>query len=195
MSLTGTATKKGKFYWLRADAAARLALEASGEPLLENVMHCDTEAMLIGKPGGGKTFTVLDWFYHGAKGAPRAGLATKQGAYVFVAAEAQAKINDRIAALEKKYGPLGNTPLVVIPVAPDLAHGLQDTRELIAMLFEIEKELGQKIRIVAIDTLNRALAGGDENSSKDIGAVINATGLIRSPTPSFVKPRCFPENQ
>jgi hypothetical protein len=175
-----TPLRSGKFYWLRADEAARRALEDPGEPLLENVMNCDTEAVMIGKPSEGKSFGVLDWFYHGAKGLPWAGNATKQGAYVFVAAEAQAKINDRIAALEKKYGPLGDTPLAVIPVAPDLAHGPKDTSDLIAMLLEIERTLGQKIRIVAIDTLNRALAGGDENSSKDMGAAINATGLIRS---------------
>lgn len=174
----------GKFYYLRADASSRRALLCPREPLIENIMHRGAEAVMIGAPGGGKTFGALDLSYHVTKGLPWAGNATHQGAVVYFAAEAQEGINTRVAALEKHYGALDDTPLFVVPVAPDLAHGLEDTRQMVDLIKKVEAECGQTVELFVVDTLNRVIAGGDENGSKDMGAVLNATRIIRAATSS-----------
>ena len=44
---------------------------------------------------------------------------------------------------------------------------------------DIEAKTGQKVEFFVVDTLARAIAGGDENSSKDVGALIRAVDFIR----------------
>src|SRR5262249_51001079 len=53
-------TPKSKFYYLRADEGSKRALDNPREWLIENVLHRGGEAVLIGAPGGGKTFFGLD---------------------------------------------------------------------------------------------------------------------------------------
>ena len=43
----------------------------------------------------------------------------------------------------------------------------------------VEKKAEQKVVLVIIDTVSRALFGGDENSSKDMGELITAIGTIQ----------------
>jgi hypothetical protein len=140
------------------------------------MMYVGDEAVLIGKPGAGKTFFGLDFCYHIVKGTPFAGSKVTQGPVVYIAAEAQEGIKTRIRALEEHYGPLGDAPLYVIPVAPDLAHGLKDAKALAEKIKEIKPAL------FVIDTLNRAMAGGNENSPEVMGAVLNAVRYLRAET-------------
>lgn len=175
-------TEKGKFghftYW-RADEGARNALTQLGEPLIKGVLHRGAMSVLIGAPGGGKTFFVLDWAYHIAKGKEWNGCQVKQGAVVYLAAEAGNMVKARVAALEQHYGPLKDTPLYVVPSPADFAHGPEDAAAILALIQDVERVSGQKVELFVVDTLNRALAGGDENSSKDVGALIRNVDLIR----------------
>jgi hypothetical protein len=42
-----------------------------------------------------------------------------------------------------------------------------------------ETETGDKVALIIIDTLSRALCGADENSSKEMGAVVRATSILQ----------------
>lgn len=170
---------KKRFYAIRADEGAKRALDNPGEPLIKGIIHRGTMSVLIGAPGGGKTFLGLDWSYHIATGTPWAGKQVHKGAVVYLAAEAGNMIMSRLAALERHYGPLGDAPLYVIPCSADFAHGPEDAKAVLALILDIEKECGQKVEFFVVDTLNRAMSGGDENSSKDMGAVIQAVDFIR----------------
>lgn len=172
-------TENKRFYAVRADEGAKRALDNPGEPLIKGIIHRGTMSVLIGAPGGGKTFLGLDWSYHIAKGLPWAGKAVHQGAVVYLAAEAGNMIMSRLAALQQHYGPLGDAPLYVIPCSADFAHGPEDAKAVLALILDIEKQSGQKVEFFVVDTLNRAMSGGDENSSKDMGAVIQAVDFIR----------------
>jgi hypothetical protein len=44
---------------------------------------------------------------------------------------------------------------------------------------EIEQALGGRVRLIAFDTLNLALSGGNENSSEDMGAAVGAIKRLR----------------
>lgn len=177
------AGRKNKFDLISAAECARAALETPREWLIENVLHRGAEGVVIGAPGEGKTFGLLDMAYNVSKGTPWAGNPTRQGGVVYVAAEDQEGIKTRLAALEKQYGPIGDDcPFDVILAAPDLAHGFGDAHALIQKIHEAEARRHGKTELVIIDTLNRAIAGGDESSSKDMGSVLNAIRLIREET-------------
>jgi hypothetical protein len=170
---------RAKFYAIRADEGARTALTRRGKPLIKGILNCSTMSVLVGPPGGGKTFLAIDWSYHIAKGLEWAGRRTQQGAVVYLAAEAGHMILSRLAALEQHYGPLGDAPLYMVPCGADFAHGAEDAKALLALIRDIEKQSGQKVVMFVVDTLARVLAGGDENSSKDMGAIIRAVDFIR----------------
>ena len=60
--------------------------------------------------------------------------------------------------------------------------GQVDADRIIATAKALARATGLPVVWIIIDTLNRALAGGDENSSKDMGAVISAVDRIQRAT-------------
>ena len=51
---------------------------------------------------------------------------------------------------------------------------------------QIEDETDQKVVLVIIDTISRALSGGDENSSKDMGAIVATTAHLQAATGAHI---------
>jgi hypothetical protein len=55
----------------------------------------------------------------------------------------------------------------------------QTVGRIIEVTRELEDETGAATALIVIDTISRALAGGDENSPKDMGAIVAATSLLQ----------------
>lgn len=51
--------KRSKFYWISAAECAKTALENPREWLIENVLHCGAEGVVIGGPGKAKVLASL----------------------------------------------------------------------------------------------------------------------------------------
>jgi hypothetical protein len=51
---------------------------------------------------------------------------------------------------------------------------------------QVEDDTGEAVALIVIDTLSRALCGGDENSSKDMGAIVHATSVLQQRTSAHV---------
>lgn len=165
-----------RLFYLTFEEAARSALENPPEPLVEDWLDQGAMSVLYGDSNSGKTFVMLDVAFHIASGRPWNGWGTKAGAVVYVAAEGGKLFGRRLAALEKVHG--GKVPLFVVPCPVDLLRPQGDLKPLIGMIAEIEAKAG-KVVLVVIDTLSRALAGGDENSPVDMGAFIKNMDRLR----------------
>jgi hypothetical protein len=74
----------------------------------------------------------------------------------------------------------------VLSGAFDLCSSKASTEGILECAKRLEDESETKIVFVAIDTLNRALAGGDENSAKDMGAFIANVAAISEATGAHV---------
>src|SRR5262249_34354673 len=61
-----------------------------------------------------------------------------------------------------------------------------DADRIIATVKEIEAQCGYPAVLIIFDTLNRVLAGGDENSSQDMGAVVASLDHIFRETGAHV---------
>jgi hypothetical protein len=172
--------KRGLFYVKFNDAAAE-ALENAAEPLVDGLLDCGTLSTLYGRPKGGKTFNALDIEFHIAAGIPWNGRKVKQGLVIHIAAEGGLNIKKRIRALKVHYGVEDDIPLALVPCPVNLLDSTRegDTRKLIKLIKQAEADYGQKAVLVVIDTLSRALAGGDENSSTDMGTFIRHVDKIR----------------
>jgi AAA domain len=93
---------------------------------------------------------------------------------LYLACEGRSGLRARIEALVAEHGQSADFLAIAQPV--DLWSTADDTDMLIAA---IQRE---RIGLLVVDTLNRVMGGGDENSSADMGAVIHALDRIRAET-------------
>ena len=66
-----------------------------------------------------------------------------------------------------------------MPCAADLFSEQGDTARLIKLIRDVEADFGQKCVLIVIDTLARAMAGGDENTSADMGKFVRNCDKLR----------------
>jgi len=173
--------RKMKIEWF--DEAAQLALEDSSEPLIDDTLDEGAFSVIYGDSNTGKTFVVLDKAFAVATGHPWNGKRTKRGLVIYVCVEGGKRITRRVAALKKHHLDVSAPPLFALIRYPiDLRSGDADAKALLALVREAEKECGVKCVWIIVDTLSRAMAGGDENGSVDMGRVVASADFIRSQT-------------
>jgi hypothetical protein len=160
----------------RFNDAAALALADKSAPLIKGLLDQGAMSVLYGDSNTGKTFVATDMAYHIAEGLAYAGMTTTKLPIVYVAAEGGRAVRKRLLALRAKYGPSDNFFLIAEPV--NLRDPNADTAPLIEAIAKLEMRPG----LVVIDTLSRAIAGGEENSSVDMGALVANFDRVRAAT-------------
>ncbi len=172
--------RKMQIEWFNDAAGA--AMEKSPDPLIEDLLDSGAMSVVYGDSNAGKTFVALDQAFCVSTGMPWNGKATKRGLVVYVAAEGGTRIRKELAALKKHYGdtPAPLFALVRFPI--DLRSSDANLKELLELIRGAEEETGEKCVWIIVDTLSRALAGGDENSPVDMGRVVLAADKIRDET-------------
>ncbi len=176
-------SRKMHLEWF-VDACAD-ALSEPSNPLIADMLDEGAMSVIYGESNSGKTFVALDMAMAVASGMPWNGKATKRGLVVYVAAEGGKRIMRRLAALRKRYaaehGEDAPPPLFALVRFPiDLRSNDANLKELLALIRDAEAETGEKCVWIIVDTLSRALAGGDENSPVDMGRIVVAADRIRA---------------
>lgn len=154
--------------------------------LIKGLLQRRTYAELFGAPGEGKTFVAFDIAYCVAAGKPWMGrkVHVRQdglgGPVLYLAYEGIGGLVKRAQALRQKYGEV-DVPLYIAGASFNLReqkgrHELRDTLSAI----------GEKPVLIVIDTLARALMGGDENSAQDVGAFNSAVAALIESTGACV---------
>ena len=163
------------------------ALSEPSNPLVDGLLDEGAMSVFYGESNSGKTFVALDMALAVASGTQWNGKETKRGLVVYVAAEGGKRIMRRLAALKKRYhaehGEDAPPPLLALVRFPiDLRSNDANLKELLALIRAAEAETGEKCVWIIVDTLSRALAGGDENSPIDMGRIVVAADRIRAET-------------
>lgn len=148
--------------------------EGLGDPapvdwLVEHMLQADTVAALYGPPGAGKSLVALDW----------SARVAQQGLVLYIAAEGAHGLPRRRRAWELAH-PAQQIPprrLVFQLTASNLLDPAH-VAELVARVQQVQAELGP-LRLVVVDTLARAIPGGDENSAAVMGQAVAALDLVR----------------
>lgn len=169
----------GQQLTIPAHEAARRALTNPARPLIKGLLDRGTLAVLYGAPGGGKSFLGLHLAAHVGAGREVCGMRVHRGAVVYVAAEGGEGIFARLAAIEQHCGKLDDTALHILPHGLDLLRSTADADALIKEIARLEQVHGVKVELVIVDTVARVLAGGDENSGQDMGALIRNLDRVR----------------
>ncbi|MGV0638246.1 AAA family ATPase [Mycobacterium kansasii] len=148
------------------------------EPLIDNVLDQGTVALLYGKWGTGKSFIGIDWGASSATGRAWQGRHTEQRRVLYVAAEGAHGLKGRLAAWESAWrSDIGDDDLHVLPRPVNLTRPV-DAGNLAALID------WQGYGFVVLDTLSRCMVGGDENSAKDCGQVVDVLHRLRERTPN-----------
>ena len=158
---------------------------ATSAALVKGVLDECGMSVLYGESGAGKTFFTLDLTLHVALGWEWRGNRVRQGGVIYIAAERQNGIRKRIEAFRQHHGLKdASPPFALIPTGVDLLDPAADTAPLIVKLKVAAARC--PIKLVVVDTLARAMAGGNENASDDMGAFIRNIDRIREETGAHV---------
>lgn len=146
---------------------------------IKGVLPDGTMVVIYGGTGSGKTFFTFDMVAHIALGWDWRGLKTKRAGALYVAAEGGSGIWQRRRAFKQRFAPtIGDVPFGVIAASIDLRNPRADTADLIEQIQTAACAL--PVKVVVIDTLSRALAGGDDTD--DMPALVENVDKIRAAT-------------
>lgn len=164
---------KRKFEFLKFSDVVATGLETN-PALIKGLLDQGAMSVLYGDSNVGKTFVAMDMAFHIGAGLDYAGLRTQRGLVVYIAAEGGNGARKRLHALRDKF-PDVDPDFMLLPASVDL---LRPDADLVPLV-EGVRGLGGNPAFIVIDTLSRALAGGDENSSVDMGALVKHLDALR----------------
>lgn len=161
---------------LLVPAGDLVRLPARVDWLVKGILERECLALLFGDPGAGKSFAALGMAAAIATGTPWHGHRAAAGPVAYIAGEGHAGIARRLKALELHHGlSLADAPLFVSRRAVPMLDG-----QAVDALAEELDALGKPPALIVIDTMARALAGGEENSAADVGAFVAACDHLKS---------------
>jgi hypothetical protein len=156
------------------------------DDFVEGLLLSNCLALVFGAPKAGKTFWTLDLAMHVATGRRWRGREVDRGAVLYLALEGTAGIRNRVAAWLKHHDAgAEDAAFATVPVTLDLLHGDGDIRAVIAAAFDVREHFGLPVRLIVLDTVARALGGGDENGP-DMGLLVRGLDRIRDETGAAV---------
>jgi hypothetical protein len=150
------------------------------EWLVEDLLPKDALGVLFGAPGSYKSFLALDWALCVAAGLSWGHHEVRKGPAIYISGEGRSGFSIRLEAW------LSNAGLETVEgfhLFPNALPLLDQERMVAAFV-----KLVQVIRpsIVVIDTLARSMAGGDENSTRDMGTLMDSVDRIRAASEAHV---------
>jgi len=150
-----------------------IAPSLGADDFVEGVLISGQMSVIYGPSNCGKTFWASDLAMHVATGRKWNGREVEPGGVIYCALEGAYGIQNRVAAWRKHAGLEGvEVPFAIIPVALNLLDPAADTDRVIDAIQAAAKEMAVPVRWIIMDTLSRAMAGGNENSPEDMGALV-----------------------
>jgi len=156
--------------------------QLNSNALIKDLLGTSGMTVMYGDSNTAKTFFAVDLGLHVALGWEWFGRRVNQSGVLYIAAEGGSSIQNRVSAFRQHYGEIGDVPFGMITTAVDLCNNKAETDGLIATIQKMVASIGTEVGLVVVDTLSRALAGGDESSSQDMGAYVQNVDRIRSST-------------
>jgi hypothetical protein len=147
------------------------------EFLVDGLLTDTGFTMMYGAPGTGKSFLAIDIALSVAHGVPWQGQEVKPGPVLYIAGEGIGGFGKRWKAWENHHGVKDEPDMYLLPTAVNFRE-----EEDIARLVATIEDIGQRFSLVIVDTVARAIAGAEENSSTDMGLFVAACDEIKALT-------------
>lgn len=169
-----------RFQWITKENGTAPVL--NGNWLIKKVLPAEGLGVIFGRPGSGKTFTVMDLAMHIAAGLPWRGIKTRRAPVSYISPEAGRLGVNRVLGWCQYHEQAWPGSFRLSPAAINLCSDAADADALIADV----RANQPGCQLVVIDTLNRAMAGGDENSGEDMGRFVQLCDKIAKELSAFV---------
>jgi hypothetical protein len=175
---------------LNATRAHELAGVNEAFDFVEGLLGVGASSLVYGPSNVGKSFLILDLAACVATGRSfRDELEVDQGGVLYLSLEGKSGMQNRLEAL-KRRGVLADEPPLFVSfdhvsltgpsIGPTYGQIVAETCR------KIEREQGVSFKLIIVDTLSRAMAGGDENSGRDMMIAVGEIDLIRGETGAHV---------
>lgn len=162
-------------------AARDISFSIDDNSLVKDVLGQEELSVIYGESNCGKTFFMTDLSFHIARGLDWRGHRVAQGGVMYAALEGARGLSKRFEAYCVKNSISRDFPFAVMPCALDFYSESANITQFIDLIKRSQDDIGDP-KLIVIDTLSRALAGGDENSGQDMGRLVNYADLIRYET-------------
>ena len=154
---------------------------------VQGVLMEQGSAVVYGQSNSGKTFWTTSLALHVAAGHEWCGCRVEQGGVVYCALEGGIGFKNRVAAWREENGLRGyEIPFAAVSSAVNLLTPGADTDRLILTVNAAATSIKVPVKLIVVDTLARALAGGNENAPDDMGALVLNMDRIRAETGAMV---------
>ena len=150
------------------------------DQLVEDLVHQGSMVVVYGESNSGKSFLMVDLACAIGAGQGWLGKRTVQGPVVYIAGEGAESIKLRVVAWRQHHGV--EPQLAVVPVAVNLLDAAADVAKIVAACQAVASHYGKPPSMVVVDTLARAMGGGNENAAEDMGAVVANADAVRQAT-------------
>jgi hypothetical protein len=151
------------------------------EYLIDGILPAGSLAMLWGHPETGKSFVAVDWSLSVATGSAWMNRTVRRGPVVYVVSEGHQGMNKRVRAWKRHHHFFGDAGVLFLPDRIRLT----DSAEVALFIAALGK-LPAPPALVVVDTLARAMAGADENSTQEAGQAVENADRIRKATGAAV---------
>lgn len=143
--------------------------------------------VVYGESNAGKTFWTLDLSLHVAAGIMWNGRRVEQGGVIYCVLEGSSRFRNRVTAWRSEHNLVGeDVPFAACEAPINLLDPKADTDRLIQLICLAAASIDVLIKLVVIDTLSRALAGGNENAPDDMGALVANMDRVKAETGAAV---------
>lgn len=162
-------------------AARDITFNADDSSLIKDTLGQQELSVIYGESNCGKTFFMTDLAIHVARGTPWRGKRVTQGGVMYAALEGSRGFSKRFLAYCKKHAIEPAFPFAMTPCALDFYSENTNINAFVDLVKKAQDDIGDP-KLIVIDTLARALAGGDENSGQDMGRLVHYADIIRKET-------------
>ncbi|WP_343503577.1 MULTISPECIES: AAA family ATPase [Roseobacteraceae] len=163
---------------------SQIGADLTSRYLVKRWLDTGAFSVIYGESNVGKTFLALDMAFHVAAGEPWHGSLVKGGPVVYLASEGGRGIELRIEAFRRQN--------------PELTQAIEKAQSFRLLSVTVDlcapgdaEALGEllgglKPALIVVDTLARSMGAGDENTAKDMGALIRNIDHLRAETGAHV---------
>lgn len=143
--------------------------------LVKDMLPAKSFCAIYGRSGAGKSFFAMYLAAMVAAGREAFSCDVQQGDVVYLALEGGAGLRRRRDALMQRYDLPDDLPVHFVKAQMNLRSSLEDLQALI----EVIRERGIKPAVIFVDTLARAYAGGEENSSAEMMQFVSVMAALQ----------------
>jgi AAA domain len=156
---------------------------SSKQWVVRGLLAAGQVSALIGPPNSCKSALALDLAATIATDGQWFGRATKQGSALYFALE-RGPVTLRRRRAYELFHKVSLLNVGIVRDLVDLLNNGDDAERVIETVRQYERDTGEAVRFLVVDTARAAMPGGDENTGRDMGKLARHLGHIRDGAPN-----------